>query len=121
MLFKLNSNILVLVTIALGSVSPQAVNYTLFAEEIEKLATNDGFLIGYERHVAELLKIEPDYFHYTPFKNLSYRFDCQVDEPTEPATSVHRLRPRDIKVTVTEPENSMCCERTAVKGCGGVG
>lgn len=44
-------------------------------------------------------EIEPHYFHYTPFKSSRMSpFKCVVDAVIEPATSVHRLRPSDIKV-----------------------
>ena len=44
-------------------------------------------------------EIEPHYFQYTPFKSGRMSpFQCVVDTVIEPATSVHRLRPSDIKV-----------------------
>jgi len=44
------------------------------------------------------LKIEPNYFDYTPFTSPNYTFECSLHEHNEPASSVHRLRPSDIKV-----------------------
>lgn len=52
----------------------------------------------FDANMKKILEIEPNYFHYTPFKGRNY-FDCGHDYTSnETSTSVHRLRPKDIKV-----------------------
>lgn len=67
---------------------------------IKALSSSPNFVSEFEKHVNKLTEIEPNYFNYTPFVSNEYNFDC-FDNSTiyeEEATSVHRLRPRDIKV-----------------------
>ena len=59
---------------------------------------NGNMQADFDKNLKQILEIEPDYFHYTPFKGRSY-FSCGDDDgPNITSTSVHRLRPKDIKV-----------------------
>lgn len=78
----------------------QAIDYDEYVMAIEELSMNPLFLVEYEKHIGNLMEMEPNYFNFTPFASNDYKFDCSLndfDSPHEEATSVHRLRPRDIK------------------------
>ena len=72
----------------------QAIDYDEYTASIEQLALDPLFVLEFEKHIDNILEIEPNYFNYTPFNSPDYKFDCQVDLDAayEPATSVHRLR-----------------------------
>ena len=54
----------------------------------------------FENNVQKLLKQEPNYFDYTPFDKENYTFDCNTKDFVSPVipTSVHKLRPGDVKI-----------------------
>lgn len=73
------------------------VNMNKYEELVSKIMPENPFFVQqFEENLKKLIEIEPNYFNYTPFK--SNEFDCQKEsDPTLP-TSVHRLRPQDVKV-----------------------
>jgi phospholipase B1 len=79
-----------------------AKNY--FIDDYEKfimaLSSSVDYINDYEKNVQKLLALEPDYFDYTPFKKPDYTFDCDTKNfvSAEVPTSVHQLKPGDIKV-----------------------
>ncbi|CAF0895415.1 unnamed protein product [Brachionus calyciflorus] len=72
-----------------------AFNLDEYVEAIQTF-TNDSKLIeDFEKNLEYLLQIEPNYFDYVP----KATFDCTTElQSTETPTSVHKLRPGDIKV-----------------------
>ena len=46
-----------------------------------------------KQHIYNILAIDSDYYNYMP----NAKFDCDVSG-SEPARSVHKLRPSDVKV-----------------------
>ena len=68
-----------------------------YAGTVLKLQKNETFLKEFDDHIDYLLSIDPNYFEG---KQLSdFEFECsQTQEVFEPATSVHELKPSDIKV-----------------------
>lgn len=68
-------------------------------DKIETLAGDATSSNDFISSIANLVSIEPDYYNYTPFKD-NYKFECETNlnlDSTE-TTSVHKLRPSDIKV-----------------------
>jgi phospholipase B1 len=67
---------------------------------VQKLSKVDIFTQDFDEHVKYLEKIEPNYFNYTPFDKPGFKFECDPDlmKSQETPTSVHQLRPGDIKV-----------------------
>ena len=62
---------------------------------------NPVYKKDFDDNIEKLLKIEPHYFDYTPFRSPDFTFDCKQQELTtvvSKPTSVHRLRPSDINV-----------------------
>ena len=68
-----------------------------YAEAILKLKQNETFVRDFDNYIKYLLSIDPKYFEG---KKLSdFKFDGEIiKKVNEPATSVHQLRPSDIKV-----------------------
>jgi hypothetical protein len=81
-----------------------SVAYCYTPSEYENLildiSSRPEYVSDFENNVQKLLKQEPNYFDYTPFANENYTFDCPTQEfvSSEIPTSVHKLRPGDIKV-----------------------
>ena len=87
---------LLLVTLsAINSYTPDE-----YAKIVLDMASRPEYVNDFENNIQKLLKQEPNYFNYTPFANENYTFDCPTQEliSAEVPTSVHRLRPGDIKV-----------------------
>lgn len=80
----------------------KSFDYNEYSSAIETLSMNPLFVSEFEKHIAKLKKIEPNYYNYTPFASIDYKFDCSPVHNSinleEETTSVHRLRPQDIKV-----------------------
>lgn len=98
--------IIIVISFALVLILITNVNgfdFNHYMTSIKALSVNPNFVSEYEKHVNKLIEIEPNYFNYTPFVSNEYNFDC-FDNSTvyEEATSVHRLRPKDIKVNDTK-------------------
>ena len=74
-------------------------NVTEYEQIIIHMSTHDEFKSEFEKLIEKNLQIEPNYLNFSPFlSNVDYTFDCTKDsDPTVP-TSVHRLRPQDVKV-----------------------
>jgi phospholipase B1 len=72
-----------------------------YVKIVHKLSKDNRFTQDFSNNIKKLIEIEPNYFDYTPF-NKDYSFDCNVtyenDDQYELPRSVHKLRPRDIKV-----------------------
>ena len=62
---------------------------------IESLDQNATVQADFERYLAKLLELEPNYYDYTPFDS---DFECKLEPSPQVPTSVHKLRPADIKV-----------------------
>ena len=73
------------------------MNYAFKTNEylnaIKELTNDIRYEKDFNQHIADCLTIDPFYFSYK--SNLT--FDCDVQAGT-PATSVHNLRPNDIKM-----------------------
>ena len=67
---------------------------------LSKLEKDTVFRADFEKSIQHLLSIEPDYFDYTPFKSRNLTFDCDTEllKSQETPSSVHQLRPNDVKV-----------------------
>jgi len=67
---------------------------------IETLARNETIARDFQNNVQELLKSEPNYFDYSPFRDpsMNFTFNCKIEPSPQPPTSVHQLRAGDIKV-----------------------
>lgn len=63
---------------------------------IESLDRNATVQADFERYLAKLLELEPNYYDYTPFPDSAY--ECALAPSPQVPTSVHKLRPSDIKV-----------------------
>jgi hypothetical protein len=75
-----------------------ALNATEYEMFLLDIAKDHAFVEEFNSYMDTILKIEPDYFDYTPFKSVSYKFDCDTSsDPTKPKT-VHELKPKDVKV-----------------------
>lgn len=71
------------------------VKYGEFLTQIAPI--NKFFVQQFDEYVSKILKVDPNYFNYNHLK-LGDEFTCEKDsDPTIP-TSVHRLRPQDVKV-----------------------
>jgi len=72
-----------------------------YVKLIQRLSKDDRFTQDFSENIKKLLEIEPNYFNYSPF-NKDYTFDCNVtydyEDQYELPRTVHRLRPRNIKV-----------------------
>ena len=88
---------LIFYIISLGILNVISYNITDYNQLINLLSTNVNFLKDFDENIERLLKMEPNYFHYTPFKGRSL-FQCTNDSSNITSSSIHRLRPRDIKV-----------------------
>ncbi len=71
-----------------------------YRDVMTELAKDPMYRADFKRNVELLLSIEPNYFEYTPLDQANFTFDCKVDSMTSATvpTSVHQLRPGDIKV-----------------------
>jgi hypothetical protein len=76
--------------------SSLCLNITEYELSIKKLAGDSSFVAAYEKYIENLLKIEPNYYTYS--KHSFSSFDCRVEPSPSVPTSVHKLRPSDIKV-----------------------
>ena len=65
---------------------------------IRSLNSKQEYKNDFENTLKRLIKAEPDYFKYQPFKGRKLMFDCGRNLTKETSNSVHRLRPQDIKV-----------------------
>ena len=76
--------------------------YTIedYQKYILAVSNNVAYNDDFQNNVQKLLKQEPNYFNYTPFKKPGYTFDCDTSEfvSAQVPTSVHKLRPGDINV-----------------------
>ena len=73
-------------------------NFGAYDSFINQINFNPNMQADFDNNMKRILEIEPNYFHYTPFKGRSY-FQCGQDYTNNhTSTSVHRLRPKDIKV-----------------------
>ena len=92
---------LLILLIAVIGLAVNAENH--FIDDYEKfvmaMSSNEEYRKDYENNVQKLLQQDPDYFDYTPFKSPDYSFDCDTKNymSAEVPTSVHQLRPGDIK------------------------
>jgi len=85
-----------LCTAASGNLNPNIKDYTEF---VLKMSTNQTFTNSMARHIKSLLKDEPNYYDYSPFRNdASYKFSCKIEKSAKVPATVHELRPADIKV-----------------------
>lgn len=75
-----------------------ALNATEYEEAILELSEDPEFLTQFALNLRDNFEIEPNYLNYTPFNKPDYKFECEKDSDPTVATSVHRLRPQDIKV-----------------------
>jgi hypothetical protein len=91
-----------LALIVLAATLAFASGYDLdnYKRVLTQLSRDPAYRADFKNHVEYLLGQEPDYFEYTPFKQTNFTFDCDVDSMTSPSvpSSVHELRPGDIKV-----------------------
>jgi phospholipase B1 len=71
-----------------------------YKKHIMKLAGQAEFQTEFKNNVDYLLSLDPDYFNYNPSKLRSSGFQCDTTDFTsaETPTSVHALKPGDIKV-----------------------
>jgi phospholipase B1, membrane-associated len=76
--------------------SSLCLNITEYELAIKKLAGDRTFTTAFEKHIQNLLEIEPNYYSYAQYSFSS--FDCRILPSPSVPTSVHRLRPSDIKV-----------------------
>ncbi len=76
-----------------------AFNLAAYDSFINQISFNPNMQDDFDSNMKRILEIEPNYFKYTPFKGRSF-WQCGDDflTPNTTSTSVHRLRPRDIKV-----------------------
>lgn len=72
-------------------------NVKLFKKVVKKMSKDLYFQKDFIDNVINILEREPYYYDWTPFSN-NYTFDCDYSQSYPPATSVHRLRPNDIRV-----------------------
>jgi phospholipase B1 len=79
-----------------------AFDIDTYKNVVLELSSNPLYRQDFKSHLDYLLKLEPDYFEYTPFNRagLNFTFDCKVDSmrSTTVPSSVHALRPGDVKV-----------------------
>jgi len=75
--------------------SNQAFNSNDYGDAIKKilLSGDKRYEQDFQDHISKCLAIDPNYYNY----KLNVTFNCKI-ESAEPATSVHKLRPQDIKV-----------------------
>ena len=59
---------LIFYIISLGILNVISYNITDYNQLINLLSTNVNFLKDFDENIERLLKMEPNYFHYTPFK-----------------------------------------------------
>ncbi len=76
-----------------------AFNYAVYNSFINQINFNPNMHEDFDFNMKRILEIEPNYFKYTPFKGRNF-WQCGDDFTHQniTSTSVHRLRPRDIKV-----------------------
>lgn len=95
-MYKVIKNLFVLACFVIPIAS--TFNATEYEAFLIRMSKDRVFFEQFEKNIQKALEIEPNYFAYTPFKSNSYKFECEKDsDPTIP-TSVHKLRPQDIKV-----------------------
>jgi hypothetical protein len=91
---NLNAKLLFLL-IGLGVfASANAYNVDEYGNVIMKMLGNDKLEEDFQNNIDYLLQIEPNYYNYT----LKAPFSCQAQPSPSVPTSVHKLRPSDIKV-----------------------
>lgn len=74
------------------------LNIDEYAENVAELTQDSAFIKAFELNLKKLIQLEPNYFNFTPFSLNEYKFDCDVSGDFQEATSVHRLRPQDVRV-----------------------
>lgn len=84
--------IILLITVQLIALN-QAFNLTEYTNTIKLLMSDIKYEKDLKQHINNILAIDPDYYNYKPIA----KFDCDVSG-SEPARSVHKLRPSDVKV-----------------------
>ncbi len=74
--------------------SNQAFELNEYADAVKNILLSDiKYEKAFQEHVGKCLAIDPNYYNF----KLNATFDCKV-ESAQQATSVHSLRPQDIKV-----------------------
>jgi hypothetical protein len=66
--------------------------------KVLEIANNDTLRTEYNKRIEYLLSVEPNYFDYAPFLLRESPFTCDTTKSDETPTSVHRLRPGDIRI-----------------------
>lgn len=70
-----------------------------YVELVTKILPGNPFFVQkFDQYVRELKTVEPNYFNYNPFDTVLKAFTCDKESDSNVPTSVHRLRPQDIKV-----------------------
>jgi phospholipase B1 len=72
-------------------------NVNLYKKVVKKMSKDLFFQKDFIDNVLNILEHESHYYDWTPFGK-NYTFDCDFSQRYPPATSVHRLRPSDIRV-----------------------
>lgn len=73
-------------------------NVTEYEQAIIHMSNDPELNAVFTKLIEKNIEIEPNYFSFSPFLSNGYKFECEKDsDPTIP-TSVHRLRPQDVKV-----------------------
>ena len=70
-----------------------------YKDFIISMSNFEEYQQDFENNLQNLLKQEPNYFDYTPFDKANFTFDCNTQDfvSAEVTTSVHKLRPGDVK------------------------
>ena len=72
--------------------------YTKYIQSLNAVPANQA---KYDATVRRLMRKDPHYFDYSPFRNTTYApFTCNTTATYPKATSVHELRPGDIKASI---------------------
>ena len=87
-------NFLILGVLFIGNM--YAFDAYSFESKINKIANQKELIKQYQDHIDNMLSLGQKYFD--PSQNESVIFDCNTTLSSEPVTSVHRLRPSDVKV-----------------------
>ena len=91
-----------LLIMSLANICFKVDSYSIeeYTKHVTLMLRDPRYKADLERNIKKLLKQEPNYFDYTPFKSANYTFDCDTQHFVSPEVpkSVHELRPGDIRV-----------------------
>jgi hypothetical protein len=73
-----------------------SLNNNVFFRNVRRLALDKNYQLEFEKHLKNLLTLEKNYYDFKP--NITFNCDTNFSDQPKETTSVHKLKPTDIKV-----------------------